>query len=116
VLLIIAGDLQRRGVRFRTDDNAFLWTANLEALEYFLEPGGVPPDFGVPPSFSDPQDPSSARVSMGVFCLTADVITQIFGVCKHKRIRGKLHTVFQRLALPIAVTPESPASRSTTPG
>ena len=30
---IIAGDLQRRGVRFRTDDNAFLWTANLEALQ-----------------------------------------------------------------------------------
>jgi hypothetical protein len=25
---IIAGELQRRGVRFRTDDNAFLWTAN----------------------------------------------------------------------------------------
>ena len=30
---IIAGDLQRRGVRFRTDDNAFLWTANVEALQ-----------------------------------------------------------------------------------
>jgi hypothetical protein len=30
---IIAGDLQRRGVRFRTDDNAFLWTDNLEALQ-----------------------------------------------------------------------------------
>ena len=30
---IIAGELQRRGVRFRTDDNAFLWTANLKALQ-----------------------------------------------------------------------------------
>ena len=30
---LIAGELQRRGVRFRTDDHAFLWTANLEALQ-----------------------------------------------------------------------------------
>jgi hypothetical protein len=30
---MIAGDLQRRGVRVRTDDNAFLWTANVEALQ-----------------------------------------------------------------------------------
>jgi hypothetical protein len=29
---VIAGDLQRRGVGFRTDDNAFLWTADFEAL------------------------------------------------------------------------------------
>ncbi len=30
---IIAGELQRRGVRFRKDDNAFLWTANVAALQ-----------------------------------------------------------------------------------
>jgi hypothetical protein len=30
---IIAGELQRRGVRFPKDDNAFLWTANLTALQ-----------------------------------------------------------------------------------
>ena len=30
---LIAGDLQRRGVRFRTDDNAFLWTADVDALQ-----------------------------------------------------------------------------------
>ena len=30
---------------------------------------------------------------LGVFRLTADVITQIFGVRKHKRLRGKLHTM-----------------------
>ena len=30
---IIAGELRRRGVRFRTDDNAFLWTADLAALQ-----------------------------------------------------------------------------------
>jgi len=28
---------------------------------------------------------------LGVFCLTADKIAQIFGVRKHKRLRGKLH-------------------------
>jgi hypothetical protein len=34
---------------------------------------------------------------LGVFRLTADVITQIFGVRKHKRLRGKLHTMFEKL-------------------
>ena len=29
----IAGELQRQGVRFRKDDNAFLWTADLQALQ-----------------------------------------------------------------------------------
>src|SRR5207237_3009978 len=29
----IAGELERQGVRFRRDDNAFLWTANPEALQ-----------------------------------------------------------------------------------
>ncbi len=32
---------------------------------------------------------------LGVFRLTADVITQIFGVRKHKRLRGKLHTMLE---------------------
>jgi hypothetical protein len=30
---IIAGELERQGIRFRKDDNAFHWTANLEALQ-----------------------------------------------------------------------------------
>ena len=34
---------------------------------------------------------------MGVFCLTADKIAQIFGVRKHKRLRGKLHSMLERL-------------------
>ena len=32
-----------------------------------------------------------------MFRLTADVITQIFGVRKHKRLRGKLHTMLEKL-------------------
>jgi hypothetical protein len=34
---------------------------------------------------------------LGVCCLTADVITQIFGVRKHKRLRGKLHSMLEQL-------------------
>jgi hypothetical protein len=34
---------------------------------------------------------------LGVFRLTADVVTQIFGVRKHKRLRGKLHTMLEKL-------------------
>jgi lysine/ornithine N-monooxygenase len=34
---------------------------------------------------------------LGWFCLTADKIAQIFGVRKHKRIRGKLHSMLEKL-------------------
>ena len=34
---------------------------------------------------------------LGVFRLTADKITQIFGVRKHKRIRGKLYSLLEKL-------------------
>jgi hypothetical protein len=34
---------------------------------------------------------------LGVFRLTADVVTQIFGVRKHKRLRGKLHTMLEKV-------------------
>src|SRR5256886_8082101 len=34
---------------------------------------------------------------LGVFRLTAEKITQIFGVRKHKRIRGKLHSMLEKL-------------------
>src|SRR6202049_3785284 len=34
---------------------------------------------------------------LGVFRLTADVVTQIFGVRKHKRLRGKLQTMLEKL-------------------
>jgi hypothetical protein len=34
---------------------------------------------------------------LGVFCLTADKIAHIFGVRKHKRLRGKLHSMLEKL-------------------
>jgi hypothetical protein len=34
---------------------------------------------------------------LGVFCLTADKIAQIFGVRKHKRLPGKLHSMLEKL-------------------
>jgi hypothetical protein len=34
---------------------------------------------------------------LGVFCLTADKIAQIFGVRKHKRLLGKLHNMLEKL-------------------
>ena len=34
---------------------------------------------------------------LAVFCLTADKIAQIFGVRKHKRLRGKLHSMLEKL-------------------
>src|SRR5437763_1529638 len=34
---------------------------------------------------------------LGVFCLTADKIAQLFGVRKHKRLRGKLHSMLEKL-------------------
>jgi hypothetical protein len=132
---IIAGDLQRRGVRFRTDDNAFLWTANLEALQAAadrLEPELIRQRLEywtlvLGPKFSK-KDRAAINLrrayslnqveycrnfvfrrhfpihklferscELGVFRLTADVVTQIFGVRKHKRLRGKLHTMLEKL-------------------
>jgi hypothetical protein len=34
---------------------------------------------------------------LGLFCLTADKVAQIFGVRKHKRMRGKLHSMLEKL-------------------
>src|SRR5712692_4445790 len=132
---IIAGELQRRGVRFRTDDNAFLWTANLEALQAAadrLDPELIRQRLEywtlvLGPKFSK-KDRTAINLrrayslnqveycrnvvfrrhfpihkiferscELGVFQLTADVVTQIFGVRKHKRLRGKLHTMLEKL-------------------
>lgn len=132
---IIAGDLQRRGVRFRTDDNAFLWTANLEALQAAadrLDPEVIRQRLEywtlvLGPKFSK-KDRAAINLrrayslnqveycrnfifrrhfpihkiferscELGLLRLTADVITQIFGVRKHKRLRGKLHTMLEKL-------------------
>jgi hypothetical protein len=132
---IMAGELQRRGVRFRKDDNAFLWTANLSALQAAAD--GLDPEvirrrldywtLVLGPKFSKHdrtainlrRDYSLNQVEfcrnfvfrrhfpihkifersceLGVFRLSADVITQIFGVRKHKRLRGKLHTMLEKL-------------------
>ena len=132
---IIAGDLHRRGVRFRTDDNAFLWTADLEALQAAadrLDPEVIRQRLEywtlvLGPKFSK-KDRAAINLrrayslnqveycrnfifrrhfpihkiferscELGVFRLTADVITQIFGVRKHRRLRGKLHTMLEKL-------------------
>ena len=132
---IIARELQRRGVRFRTDDNALLWTANLEALQAAadrLDPELIRQRLQywtlvLGPKFSK-KDRAAINLrrayslnqveycrnfvfrrhfpihtiferscELGVFRLTADVITQIFGVRKHKRLRGKLHTMLEKL-------------------
>jgi hypothetical protein len=132
---IIAGELRRRGVRFRTDDNAFLWTANLEALQAAadrLDPEVIRQRLEywtlvLGPKFSK-KDRAAINLrrayslnqveycrnvifrrhfpihkiferscELGVFRLTADVITQIFGVRKHKRLRGKLHMMLEKV-------------------
>ncbi len=132
---IMAGELQRRGIRFRKDDNAFLWTADVAALQAAAD--GLDPEvirrrldywtLVLGPKFSKPdraainlrRDYSLNQVEfcrnfvfrrhfpihkifersceLGVFRLSADVITQIFGVRKHKRLRGKLHTMLEKL-------------------
>jgi hypothetical protein len=132
---IIAGELQRRGIRFRKDDNAFLWTANVEALQAVadrLDPEVIRQRLDywtlvLGPKFSK-KDRTAINLrrayslnqvelcrnfvfrrhfpihkiferscELGVFRLTADVITQIFGVRKHKRLRGKLHTMLEKV-------------------
>ena len=132
---VIAGELQRQGVRFRKDDNAFLWVADVQALQTAAD--GLTADRirqrlnhwtnRLGPQFS-PQDRAAVNLrrdyslnqveycrnfvfrrsfpihqiferacELGVFRLTADVVTQIFGVRKHVRLRGKLHTMLQKV-------------------
>jgi len=131
----IAGELQRERVRFRKDDNAFLGTTNLTALQAAadrLSPEIIRKRLDywtlvLGPKFSKRdraaihlrRDYSLNQVEycrnfifrrhfpihqifersceLGVFRLTADIITQIFGVRKHKRLRGKLHTMLEKL-------------------
>jgi len=131
----IAGQLQRQGVRFRMDDNAFLWTADLGALQAAAD--RLSPEvirervdywtFVLGPKFSKTERAAinlrreyslnqveycrnfifprhfpvhkifERSCELGVFRLTADVITQIFGVRKHKRIRGKLPSMLEKM-------------------
>ena len=131
----IAGELQRRGVRFRKDDNAFLWVSDVKALQAAadrLSPDIIRKrlDYWTPilgPKFSK-KDRAAVPLrreyslnqveycrnflfrrnlpihkiferscELGLFRLTADKIAQIFGVRKHKRIRGKMHSMLEKL-------------------
>jgi hypothetical protein len=131
----IAGELTRQGIRFRKDDNAFLGTTDLTALQAAAD--RLSPEIihkrleywtlVVGPKFSTTDRAAinlrreyslnqveycrnfvfrrhfpihqifERSAELGVFRLTADVITQIFGVRKHKRLRGKLHTMLAKL-------------------
>ena len=131
----IAGELQRQGVRFRKNDNAFLWVADPSALQAAAD--RLSPEiirqrldhwtFVLGPKFSRKdraainlrRDYSLNQIEycrnfifrrnfpihklfersgeLGLFRLTADKIAQIFGVRKHKRLRGKLHSMLEKL-------------------
>jgi len=132
---IIAGELTRQGVRFRKDDNAFLWAADVHALQATadrLDPEVIRERLDywtlvLGPKFSK-KDRATINLrrayslnqvelcrnvifrrhfpihkifersaELGVFRLTADVVAQIFGVRKHKRLRGKLHTMLEKV-------------------
>src|SRR5437660_6912088 len=131
----IAGELQRQGVRFRKDDNAFLGVSDPPALQAAadrLSPEIIRPRLDywtwvLGPKFSQ-KDRSAVNLrrhyslnqieyclnfvfrrnfpihklfersaELGVFCLTADKIAQIFGVRTHTRLRRKLHSLLEKL-------------------
>lgn len=132
---VIAGDLRRQGVRFRQDDNAFLWTSDPHALQAAADRLSAEVirqrleywTLVVGPKFSKKDRAAvclrrndslnqgayarnfvfrrhfpihkifERSCELGVFRLTADQITQIFGVRKHKRIRGKLHSMLEKI-------------------
>jgi hypothetical protein len=131
----IARELQRQGVRFHKEDNAFLSVSDPEALQATadrLSPAIIRPRLDywtlvLGPKFSKKDRTAIAlrrhyslnqveycrnfvfqrnfpihklfqrSAELGVFCLTADKIAQIFGVRKHKRLRGKLHSMLEKL-------------------
>jgi hypothetical protein len=131
----IAGQLQRLGIRFRKDDNAFLWVSDVNALQAAadrLSPEIIRQRLDywtlvLGPKFSK-KDRAAIPLrrayslnqveycrnflfrrnfpihkifersgELGLFRLTADKIAQIFGVRKHKRIRGKMHSMLEKL-------------------
>ena len=131
----IERELQRAGVAFRKDDNAFLWVADPKALQAAadrLNPQIIRQQLDhwtwvVGPKFSQ-KDRAAINLSrhyslqpieycrnfvfrrnfplhklferscdLGLFRLTADKLSQLFGFRLHKRIRGKLATVLQRM-------------------
>ena len=131
----IEGELRRQGVRFRKEDNAFLWVSDPTALQTTADRLSAEIiskrlDYWtliLGPKFSKKdraavylrRDYSLNQVEycrnfifrrnfpihkiferscgLGLFRLTADKIVQIFGVRKHKRLRGKLHSMLEKL-------------------
>jgi len=131
----IERQLQRAGVQFRKDDNAFLWVADAQALQAAadrLNPKIIRQQLDhwtwvVGPKFSQ-KDRAAINLTrhyslqqieycrnvvfrrnfpihklferscdLGLFRLTADKLSQVFGFRLHKRIRGKLATVLERM-------------------
>jgi hypothetical protein len=131
----IEGELRRQGVRFRKDDNAFLWVSDPGALQAAADRLSAPIirqrleywTLIVGPKFSKKdraavclrRDYSLNQIELcrnfifrrhfpihkiferscelGEFRLTADQITQFFGVRKHKRLRGKLQSTLEKI-------------------
>jgi hypothetical protein len=131
----IARELERQGVGFHKDDNAFLGVSDPKALQAAadrLSPDIIRPRLDywtlvLGPKFSKKDRTAIAlrrhsslnqveycrnflfrrnfpihklfqrSAELGVFCLTADQISQIFGLRKHKRLRGKLHSMLEKL-------------------
>jgi hypothetical protein len=131
----IAVELERQGIRFRKDDNAFLWVSDPVALQnaadrlspeiirerldywtFVLGPKFSKKDRAAVPlrrEYSLNQVEYALNVvfrrhfpihkifersaELGLLCLTADKVAQIFGVRKHKRMRGKLHSMLEKL-------------------
>ena len=129
------GELRRQGVRFRKDDNAFLWVSDPRALQAAADRLSATIirqrleywTLIVGPKFSKTdraavclrRDYSLNQIELcrnfvfrrhfpihkiferscelGVFRLSADQITQIFGVRKHKRLRGKFHSMLEKV-------------------
>ena len=131
----IAGELQRRGVRFRKDDNAFGWVS--EGEQWQIAADRLSPEIirkrldywtlVLGPKFSQKDRAAIYRrredslnqveycrnvlfrrnfpmhkiferaCELGRFRLTAAKIAPILGVRKHKRIRGKLHRMLEKL-------------------
>jgi len=131
----IAVELERQGIPFHKQDNAFLSVSDPQALQATadrLSPDIIRPRLDywtlvLGPKFSKKERAAIAlrrhyslnqveycrnfvfrrnfpihklfqrSAELGVFCLTADKISQIFGVRKHKRLRGKLHSMLEKL-------------------
>jgi hypothetical protein len=132
---VIEGELRHQGVRFRKDDNAFLWVSDPQALQAAADRLSAATirkrleywTLIVGPQFSKTDRTAvclrreyslneieyarnfvfrrhfpirqifERSCELGVFRLTADQITQLFGVRKHTRLRGKFHSMLEKM-------------------